>query len=293
MKSKQLFLLRFGAALLTLPPLKTLADPPVTFEVLATFDYPDSATTIANGINDRGDIAGLFEKSLFQTNGFVRFSDGHFSGPIVAPPNPDNYTIASGINNVGTVCGYYAATDGFHHGFLLSQSTFTDIDLTDYDTWAWGVNDLGNFCGQTSYGPFASLGGTVTNFTIPGSVYASANDINNLDQCVGSYDSDGTHLYGFRRDADGTLNYPIGVRGADTLLYGINDHGEMVGLVGDFPEEHGVYFRSPGEYAIYDYPGASYTYFTGINNRGLICGNYVIGSKGSGFIARVRPTTGE
>jgi hypothetical protein len=57
---------------------------------------------------------------------------------------------------------------------------------------------------------------------------------------------------------------------------------------------HGVLFLSPHEFVLYDYPGATTTYFTDINSHGLVCGNYTDNRNNShGFIARVRLATAE
>lgn len=138
-----------------------------------------------------------------------------------------------------------------------------------------------------------SLGGTVTTFTIPGAFATYAWGMNNRDQVVGQYDM-GTYTYGFRRDADGTLTYPIFAPGATRIsLSGINDHGLMVGIVVGDAGSSGIFFRSLGQYALYDYPQAEATYFASINNRGLICGSYYIDTGYRSFIVRVRSAAGE
>ena len=72
-----------------------------------------------------------------------------------------------------------------------------------------------NVCGITSKPDrsFVIIGGTATLFAIPGSSDNLADGINNLDQCVGFYVLERTAA-GFRRDADGTLTYPITAPGS-------------------------------------------------------------------------------
>jgi hypothetical protein len=293
MKSKQLFLLVVAASLM-FPLAETLADPPVTFEVVATFNYPPGGYTNAFGINDLGDVGGLFVNEVNRIRGFVRFADGHFSPPILNPNHAPSGTVVSDINNVGTLCGYYSSA-GHIHGFLLSGSTFTDVSVGMLDTFAESVNDAGNFCGYADLPleAFVSIDETVTSFTIPGSSGTTGFGINNSDQVVGAYYV-GQNQFGFRRDADGTLAYPIEVPGApQTALTGINDNGLMVASIFDGTAFRAAFFQSPGQSVIYDYPGASYTDFRGINNRGLISGTYSDGSGTHGFIVRVRPATGD
>jgi uncharacterized membrane protein len=165
-----------------------------------------------------------------------------------------------------------------------------------------GLNDAGDFAGY-AYLPengdcrdfhiesFVSIEGKVTNFTVPGTdVFTFAYGMNNLGQVVGSYsDGNGSHG-GFRRDADGTLTFPIDYPGAAaTVVTGINDRGWMVGYylnaAGDF---HALFMQSPTDFLVYDV-GQSNTDFSGINKRGFISGNYFdTAGVRTGFLARVR-----
>jgi hypothetical protein len=52
-------------------------------------------------------------------------------------------------------------------------------------------------------------------------------------------------------------------------------------------------FNSRGAFALYDYPGATWTYFTGINNGGFICGTYGDNTGAHAFIVRATPAVGE
>jgi hypothetical protein len=288
-------MLLVSAVLLILSMSRALADAFVTFELLASFDYPGSTSTQPYGINDNGDVAGLCYPPGDKTAGFVRYKDGTFSDLIVAPPRSDNNTYVFDINNVGTICGYF--TDGGNGAaFLISGSSYTEVNLPCESDQLTGVNDAGDFCGHSinpGFESFVSIGGTLTNFKVPGSVYTDVEGINNLGQCVGNYQARNNHHFSFRRNADGTLKYPIGDR--DTFLHGINDHGEMVGLV-DYAQGfrfHGIFCPSPNQSFTYDYPGAEFTWFHGINNRRLICGTYFADGAYHGFIVRVRPSADE
>src|SRR5437867_4387547 len=56
----------------------------ISIEVITTFDYPGDVTqTVPSGINDRDDITGYYVDSNGVTRGFVRFTNGTFSAPIV------------------------------------------------------------------------------------------------------------------------------------------------------------------------------------------------------------------
>ncbi len=136
---------------------------------------------------------------------------------------------------------------------------------------------------------WASINGSITSFSI--SNYTSANGINNLNQCVGTYVGRGRYTHSFVRESDGTFHYPIDAQGAiSTLLFGINDKGQMVGATSDESGAlHGVFFSSFRNSTTFDYPGAVSTGFIGINGHGLISGFYTDSFGFShAFLARVR-----
>src|SRR5436189_2185384 len=132
MKLKQIFI-SILAVLFVFPLIGTFAQQAPnsgSIEVITTFDYPRTGNlTLPQEINERGDIVGVFIDSLGVTRGFVRFSDGSFSAPIVDPNDTVGFTEGRGINNPGTVCGDYATSDGNSHGFFLPGGTFTEYDI--------------------------------------------------------------------------------------------------------------------------------------------------------------------
>src|SRR6266700_4356912 len=123
MKPKQIFI-SILAVLFVFPLMGTFAQQaPNAFsiEVITTFDYPGAGNlTLPQKINERGDVVGEFIDSSGVTRGFVRFSDGSFSDPIVDPNDTVGFTEGRGITASRTVCGDYASRDGHSHGVLLS-----------------------------------------------------------------------------------------------------------------------------------------------------------------------------
>ena len=115
MKPKQLFI-NILAVLFVFPLMGTFAQQAATsgsIEVITTFDYPGTGnSTLPQKINGRGDVVGEFIDSSGVTRGFVRFSNGSFSAPIVDPNDTVGFTEGRGINNSRTVCGDYATSDG-------------------------------------------------------------------------------------------------------------------------------------------------------------------------------------
>src|SRR6478609_10704631 len=176
MKPKQI-IISILAVLFAFPVMGTFAQqaaPSGSIEVVTTFDYPGAGNnTLPQKINERGDIVGEFIDSSGVVRGFVRFSDGSFSAPIVDPNDTVGFTEGRGINNLGTVVGDYASPDANDHGFFLSGGTFTQYDIPGaLSTDVFGINDAGDFTGTFSNDDvigqaFISVGGTITSFSVP------------------------------------------------------------------------------------------------------------------------------
>ena len=303
MKPKQIFI-SILAVLFVFPLMGTFAQQAAnsgSIEVITTFDYPGTGnSTEPQKINERGDIVGIFLDSLGVSRGFVRFSNGSFSAPIVDPNDTVGFTEGRGINNPGTVVGDYATSDANNHGFFLSGGTFTEYDIPGaLSTDVFGINDAGDFTGTFSNDDvigqaFVSVGGTVTSFSVPAAAATLAYDINNSKKLVVGYyiDSSGI-LHGYYRDANGALHFPIDPSGSvQTILFGDNNRNWVVGRYADASGvTHGLFFVPPNKFFTFDYPGSTFTSLNGISSQGNICGRYVDASGiAHGFIARVRGT---
>src|SRR5215472_14448324 len=180
MKPKQI-VISILAVLFAFPVMGTFAQqaaPSGSIEVITTFDYPGAGNnTLPQKINERGDIVGEFIDSSGVVRGFVRFSDGSFSDPIVDRNDTVGFTEGRGINNSRTVCGDYVGSDGNSHGFFLSGGTFTEYDVPGaISTAVLGINYAADFTG--AFDPdgsgilqaFVSVGGNLTSFGVPGSL---------------------------------------------------------------------------------------------------------------------------
>ena len=244
MKPKQI-IINILAVLFVFPLMGTFAQQAPTsgsIEVITTFDYPGTGNqTQPQKINERGDIVGIFVDSLGVSRGFVRFSDGSFSAPIVDPNDTVGFTEGRGINNSRTVCGDYATSDGNDHGFFLSGGTFTEYDVPGaVFTAVLGINNPADFAGtfvdaSGIQQAFVSVGGTVTLFSVPGAPATLAYDINDSKQLVVGYYIDGSGiLHGYYRDASGALHFPIDPPGSvQTILFGLNNRNFVVGRYAD------------------------------------------------------------
>jgi hypothetical protein len=265
--------------------------------VITTFDYPGTGNlTEPQKINEAGDIVGVYVDSRGVQRGFVRFSNGTFSAPIVDPNDTVGFTQARGINNSGTVCGDYVGSDGNEHGFFLSGGTFTEYDVPgETDTDVFGINDAGVFAGLFGRNEidqaFISKGGTITSWSVPGALSTFAYEINNSNRLtVGYYIGSSGILHGYYRDANGALHFPIDPSGSvATVLFGDNDRNWVVGRYADSAGvTHGLFFVPPNQFFTFDYPGSTFTSLNGISAQGFICGRYVDASGiAHGILARV------
>ena len=300
MKPKQIFN-SILAVLFVFPLMGAFAKSSGSIQVVTTFDYPGTGNqTLPQKINEKGDIVGAYIDSNGVTRGFVRFSNGSFSAPIVDPNDTVGFTEGRGINNSRTVCGDYGTSDGNLHGFFLSGGTFTGFDIPGaVFTAVLSINEPVAFAGTFVDGSgiqqaFVSVGGTLTLFSVPAAVATLAYDINDSKRLVVGYyiDSSGI-LHGYYRDSDGTLHFPIDPTGSvATILFGLNGKNQVVGRYADSSGvTHGLFFIPPNQFATFDYPGSTFTSLNGINAQGYICGRYVDTSGIThGFIARVSGT---
>ena len=302
MKTKQI-LNSILAVLFVFPLMGTFAQQAPnsgSIEVITTFDYPGTGnSTLPQKINERGDVVGVFVDSNGVTRAFIRFSDGSFSAPIVAPNDTAGFTEGRGINNSRTVCGDYVGSDGNLHGFFLSSGTFTDFNIPGaLQTTLLSINDVADFTGDFDDGSgifqaWVSVDGTITSFSVPGALSTFAYEMTNSTELVVGYyiDSSGI-LHGYYRDANGALHFPIDPSGSvATILFGLNDRTWVVGRYADSAGvTHGLFFVPPNSFFTFDYPGSTFTSLNGINAQGVICGRYVDASGTHGFLARVRGT---
>jgi len=302
MKPKQIFI-SILAVLFVFPLMGFAQQAPNSgsIEVITTFDYPGTGnSTLPQKINERGDVVGSYIDSLGVNRGFVRFSDGSFSDPIVDPNDTAGFTEGRGINNSRTVVGDYAISDGTLHGFFLSGGTFTEYDVPGAtNTLVLGINNPGDFTGTFDPGSgilqaFVSRGGTITSWSVPAAAATLAYEINDSKQLTVGYYVDASGInHGYYRDADGTLHFPIDPSGSvGTILFGDNNRNWVVGRYADASGvTHGLFFVPPDRFFTFDFPGSTFTSLNGISSQGNITGRYVDASGiAHGFIARVRGT---
>lgn len=120
-------------------------------EHFTTIDVPGALGTTVHGLNDLGQVVGLFGNSSGGNSGFVYDSE---SGDYTIFDIPGSNSVNPfGINNLGDVTGYHSSIDG-QQGFLMSDFSFADIRVpSSYEggttlTVPYGINDLGQIVGD-------------------------------------------------------------------------------------------------------------------------------------------------
>jgi uncharacterized membrane protein len=264
--------------------------------VVTPIDHPDAATiprtpdgqtgTGTLGINDRGQILGVYEGRDRVVRHFVRDRKGRFT-VIDDPPGTSGDRLSYetvDINNRGEIVGFYNDEQGFTtSGFLRSKKgRFTNIDVpASLVTGPFRINDR-----QQVVGLYVDAGGGVhgflwddgdfTTIDVPGAAATAVLGIDNRGRMVGSYfDADGTP-HGFLRDRSGaitTIDAPFGEAGTNAAS--INERGQVVGVAYDaaggsrgFLFERGVFTPIDGRRK------PTFTRALDINNRGQIVGDY-------------------
>jgi probable HAF family extracellular repeat protein len=192
-----------------------------------------------NDVNDRGQAVGGFtDGETGIPYAFIRGKDGDFTLLPDAAPGA-LLTEATGINNFGTVVGFYLDADGLRHGFILQNGNYTTYDYPGaLRTLLTRVNDRGQMTGiwvgtdQQRHG-FLLQNGVATSIDVPGALNTRTGGINNLGDIVGYYDDADlvSHGYLLKDGVFTTLDFP----GAfDTALLDINDHGVIAGTFDGF-----------------------------------------------------------
>jgi probable HAF family extracellular repeat protein len=188
-------------------------------------------TSVANGINDKGQIVGSSGVGVVNGNTVSHaflYSDGRMQdlGTIGADP----VSTATGINRRGQVVGYtYDPATGGQRAFIYQNGKMTDLSsLGAYAAYA--INDDGTVVGDGNGGGFiySSSNGSIS--FIPG---FSPRAINSKGTIVGAgFFGGSAAIYenGTLSDlnAGSLVDRPAGIDKLGQAL-GINDNGEIVG----------------------------------------------------------------
>lgn len=251
----------------------------------ASIDVPGSRLTNALGINDAGDVVGTFWHTQipgqFSFNDAFLLRNGEFTTiefPHAPGEKPDTAEAAWDINNAGTVVGVMRPGHGMLEGFRYENGDFHSISTPEFEVHsAFGINDHGTIVGSFFFprenvsGTYFLRQGVFTRFAIPGATDTRVFGINNAEEVVGQYtDAQGVSHSFFSR---GALIEEITRNGEEVLAYDLNDRGEIVGTISTAEGQRGFVLRH-GKYTLIHFPGATATQVFGINNHGVIVGEY-------------------
>jgi hypothetical protein len=295
---------------------------------VASNAFADVALDLGNffptGINDEGQIVGFSGPFGSPSQVVVRNADG--STQLVGTGLSLGTTqgsipgeLGAGINNLGEVVWNTS------QGPVIRQpdGSVNTITTPVGGSFVTGINDSDMIVGFAERVPpplcgplffsncsfVADLNGNNPSF-FQLSLETFAYAINDHGQTTGT-----THNseYAFERNADGTSNlfkYSCFALANCALVFqdiglGINNHGQIVGAEGAgilcsafpgycpphvmFLPAQGYVMQPDGSFTVFNYPGASETILTGINNKGDLVGQYFMpdGSSGGFFIPGV------
>lgn len=226
-------------------------------------DIPGASATRPLGINLNGDIVGHYASQGQQERGFL-LSDGllntiHF---------PDAArTVAVGINDNGVISGYYVDAKKKTHGFVLEAGTYTRIDYPGASyTEAWRINNSGQIAGRYlgddgNHHLYLLADGIFVSFDFPGVVetapagYSHVGGLNNLGDIVSAYASgrpygnlSNPNVFGNVHGlllSEGIFTSIDAPGAVETVAFGINDNGQIVGVYADASGRPHGFLRTP------------------------------------------------
>jgi len=115
--------------------------------IYTTINDPLGTTaTIADAINNQGQIVGIYADSNNTPHGFL-LSGGVYT--TIDDPLGVNGTIVKGINDSGEIVGGYLDSNDDLHGFLYANGTYTTFDYPGAaQTMLSGITDSGEILGS-------------------------------------------------------------------------------------------------------------------------------------------------
>ena len=237
---------------------------------ITTFDVPGSVFTDPFGINNAGQIVGVFGDNV--ANHAFLYSNGGFTTISV----PGGQLNPFGINNTGEIVGSLSDNIGTaNHGFLDNHGTIISFDIGDRTTGANSINDFGQIVGiYSTFSDFQHLYegaiGAFTTINVPGTISGGGLGINNAGQIVGN------STLGSFLDTGGVFTM-INVPGAtSTVATAINNVGQITGYFGDATGGH-IFVDTAGVFTTFDIPGNNPSITPqafGINDSGEIVGRF-------------------
>lgn len=149
-------------------------------------------------------------------------------------------TQAHGINNTGTIVGVYTGSGNTFHAFRGQNGNFTTDDFDPACSFSCGteanaINSSGEIVGDVTdeagntHG-YYEIGGSFHLIDYPGAFLTLAEGVNDSGLVVGFYVDSSNVSHGFTLASGQTTPTPFDCSGGtNTVLYGVNNKGDMVG----------------------------------------------------------------
>lgn len=250
-----------------------------------TIDFPGGTSTQVRGINQHGDVVGVYSDPVTGLYRGFLLSDGSYTE--IDYPGAA-HTFPRGINKKKEVAGFFTDSNGVFHGFLLNSGGYTQIDVPgSVSTAVRAIADNGLMTGDTLLDNvnqcFVLNGnGIYSTFSFPGQNAHTCVGISKRGDVLGFY-SNGSDFTFVRRLGQFTS---ISIqRGTSQVPIGMNDLDQVVGM---YTDRNGIthgYMADIGKVTNIAPPGASYSAARGINVKGVIVGNYTASGVAHGFVA--------
>ncbi len=201
-------------------------------------------------------------------------------------------TVAFGMNNTGSVVGYYIGTSFTPHGFRKDGDEYSTVDFPGaVVTILTGINDSGTMVGYyfgsdgIPHG-FSVKNGQFTPIDFPGSADTLALGINNSGVIVGGYDFTQPIVHGFALDSGGyqTVDAPYG---SENFATSINDLGTIAGNSStglDPSAPQSGFIKTRNTFKRFDFPDKTIIELNSINMFGDLGGDYPLFPFTAGFV---------
>lgn len=158
-----------------------------------TISFPGAVSTEPHGINDNGQIVGLYLDSANVQHGFLLNGKKYTTLDVPSHTN----TVAWGINNSGLITLFALNSDNLNDAFLLNDKVYTNINVPEaQQSFVAAINNYGDriysiidSSGNTHGAFFLNVNsGTYTIFDDPKGVNATAAfGLNDKLKIVGQY----------------------------------------------------------------------------------------------------------
>ena len=272
------------------------ASPPSARLHITTFEAPGA------GVNATRPSPPM---QIGNNHGYIRARDGRFTQidhPLAAS-GFEQGTSVIGINDDGTISGYYVDANNVYHGFVRRpESSFETFDAPGADASAFdgticmGINIWGSVTGTaynstSGHGFVRSRSGTIMSFDPPGSVLTVPFSINAAGTVTGYYVDRSGAYHGFLRTGGGIITTIDPPGSVYTVPESLNDLGSITGSYVDATGVgYGFIRYHDGTITKFGVPNSVFVEAVGINDAGAVTGAYGDVKGSHGFIRAANGT---